>query len=124
MVGVGHHHDTTKGRAWMSRDWQVSEGTGWIGLDGVGQINPRRDSVDGGRQYFTAKTIDDDFADIRGESVTGGPETWYFEFDESFALRDPRSGSVLEVQISLLPGGKYSVKYRDGEWPHDSTGGW
>lgn len=108
----------------MGKEWKVSEGTGWIELDGLGRINPRRDSVDDGRQYFTVKTADDAFADVRGEGISGGPETWYFEFDQSFTVRDPKSGTVLEVQISLLPGGKYSLKYRDAEWPQDSSGGW
>lgn len=66
----------------MSSDWQVSEGTGWIPIEGFGQVAPRRDDVAGGRQYFTPKTSKGDYAKVAGDSITGGPETWHFEFDE------------------------------------------
>lgn len=107
----------------MSGDWQVVEGTGWIAVPGFGEINPRQDNVGGGRQYFTAKTEGDEFAKAAGEGVSGGPETWYYEFDSPFLLAD-RSGRVLEVTISLLVGGRYAVRYRQGEWPDHQSGGW
>ena len=62
----------------MNSDWQVEEGTGWIAIPGFGEINPRRDSVGGGRQYFTAKVNDGEYAKVTGESVSDGPETWFF----------------------------------------------
>lgn len=105
-------------------DWKVAEGTGWIGIEGFGQINPRRDNVDGGRTYFTAKTAVGGFAQVRGPEITHGPETWYYELDQPFFLRD-ENGTVLEVVISLLPAGKYAVKSRPGVWPEPvEHGGW
>lgn len=107
----------------MESQWQVEEGTGWIAISGFGQINPRRDNVDGSRQYFTAKTDEGEYAKVAGDSVTGGPETWYFEFDQPFFLAD-REGRTLETEISFLRGGRYAVRYRAGEWPIQVTGGW
>lgn len=107
----------------MNSNWQVEEGSGWIAIPGFGQINPRRDNVDGGRQYFTAMTIHDEYAKVAGDGIDGGPETWYFEFDQPFLLGD-RDGAAVEVEISLLAGGRYAVKYRDAEWPEEPTGGW
>ena len=106
-------------------DWVVTEGSGWIEIPDFGRINPRRDNVDGGRYYFTAKTPDGGYADARGPEVTEGPETWHYEPDQPFHLRDVTTGKVLEVVISLLAGGRYAVKSRPGEWPSPSTsGGW
>jgi hypothetical protein len=102
--------------------WQVAEGTGWISLPAFGRINPRRDNESGGRQYFTAMTDDGGFAQAYGSDVTGGPETWHFEFDRAFWL-EGRSSS-LEVEISLLEGGRYAVKFREGERPASAAGGW
>jgi hypothetical protein len=62
----------------MADEWQVVEGTGWIALVGFGRMNPRRDDVGGGRQYFTAKLHNDEYATATGSSITGGPETWHF----------------------------------------------
>ena len=107
----------------MSDEWQVVEGTGWISIAGFGRINPRRDNVDGGRQYFTAKTEGDTFAKANGECLSGGPETWHFEFDETFLLAD-EAGDAVELNISLLEGGRYAVRYRQGQWPSGHTGGW
>ena len=107
----------------MGDEWEVVEGTGWIDVPGFGQINPRRDDVGGGRQYFTATTEDGEVARARGESISGGPETWYFEFDDSFLLADTGE-HVVEVSISLLKGGRYAVRYRQGDWPTGQTGGW
>lgn len=108
----------------MDSEWQVSEGTGWIALPGFGRINPRRDNVSGGRQYFTAQTDEDEYARATGETITEGPETWHFEFDEPFYLAD-RGGRCLEVVISLLEGGRYAVKFRESTWPTPPTrGGW
>lgn len=39
----------------VTDQWQSIEGTGWITISGFGQINPRRDNVEGGRQFFDAK---------------------------------------------------------------------
>lgn len=108
----------------MDNEWQVAEGTGWIDIPGFGSINPRRDAVDGGRQYFDAKTEDGALARATGQSITGGPETHYFEFDEPFLLAHHRREPCLEVSISLLEGGRYAVKYRPGRWPSESAGGW
>lgn len=107
----------------MGSDWQVEEGTGWIAIPDFGEINPRRDSVDGGRQYFTAKIGNGEYAKVTGETISKGPETWYFEFDQPFLLAD-LDDRCLEVTISLLKGGRYAVKYRAGEWPTQVTGGW
>lgn len=107
----------------MSSDWQVEEGSGWIQISDFGRLAPRRDDIDGGRQYFTAKLPDDSYATVRGDSLSGGPETWHFEFDQPFWLAD-RYGRCLEVMISLLEGGRYAVKYRPGDLPVTSGGGW
>lgn len=107
----------------MAEDWKVSEGTGWIEIPGFGELNPRRDNVEGGRQYFTAKTADGGYAEVTGDSITGGPETYHFEFDQEFWLRDGHD-NVLEATISLLQGGRYAVKFRPGSWPIQSHGGW
>ena len=109
-------------------NWESIEGTGWIEVPGFGRINPRRDNeVAGGRQYFTAMTENDEHARATGPSIGGGPETWHFEFDQPFWLAD-RSGHCIEVEISLLVGGLYSVKYRPGTWPlgdsDSASGGW
>jgi len=69
-----------------NNEWQAVEGTGWIDVPGVGQINPRRGEVGGGRQYFIAKTANDEYARAAGVCISGGPETWFFEFDDPFFL--------------------------------------
>lgn len=107
----------------MGNSWKVVEGTGWLELLGFGRINPRQDNVGGGRQYFTAKTEDGGFAMARGDHISGGPETWYFEFEEPFFLADRRQ-QVVEVVISPLVGGRYRVRFRTGEWPNKAIGGW
>lgn len=107
----------------MEDPWNVVEGTGWITIPEFGEISPRRDNVAGGRQYFTAKVDNGDFASVTGEFISGGPETWHFDFDQPFWLAD-RSGRCVEVEVSLLEGGRYAVKYRLGAWPSGSTGGW
>lgn len=107
----------------MDEERQVVEGTGWIDIPGFGRINPRRDDEDGGRQYFTAMTDADEYAKATGECISGGPETWHFEFDELFYLAD-RADRVLEATISLLLGGRYAVKYQPGVWPSQAAGGW
>lgn len=108
----------------MADEWQVAEGTGWIELPGFGRINPRRDNVGGGRQYFTAQLRSGQYATAVGSGITEGPETWHFEFDEPFRLADSRGGNCLEVSISPLVGGRYAVKFRPGSWPQGGTGGW
>lgn len=60
---------------------------------------------------------------MTGESISGGPETWHFEFDQPFWLADRRDRR-LEMMISLLEGGRYAVTYRAGQWPSQVTGGW
>ncbi len=107
----------------MEDEWQVVEGTGWIAIPGFGQINPRRDNVAGGRQYFTAQLDNGEYARATGEGITEGPETWHFEFDQPFFLAD-RDGHCVEVSVSLLEGGRYAVKHRTGLWPSHGTGGW
>jgi hypothetical protein len=108
----------------MGNGWQVSEGTGWIGIVGFGRISPRQDNVDGGRQYFDAQLDNGEYARVAGEHISGGPETWHFEFDQPFFLSDG-DDLTLEVVISPLKGGRYAVKSRPGEWPHrEPTGGW
>jgi len=104
-------------------EWGVKEGTGWITIPDFGRINPRRDNENGGRQYFTAKTLDDEFCKAHGDCISKGPETFHFEFDQPFLLADGGT-HTLEVQISLLPGGRYAIKYREGEWPDDEAGPW
>jgi hypothetical protein len=107
----------------MSDEWQAVEGIDWIDVPGFGRINPRQDNEDGGRQYFNAITLGDEHARAMGDCISGGPETWTFEFDEHFWLED-RRGSVLEMSISLLPGGRYGVRYRPGVWPSEPSGAW
>ena len=112
-----------KGEDETLEQWQVVEGTGWIAIPGFGEINPRRDNEAGGRQYFSVTVSNGEYAKVAGPSITQGPETWNFEFDEEFWLAD-RDGHCLEIQISPLVGGRYAVKYRDGEWPNPVAGGW
>lgn len=107
----------------MDDNEQVVEGTGWIDMPGFGRINPRRDSFEGGRQYFTAMTDDGEYAKATGDAITGGPETFRYEPDLPFLLAD-RSGRCFEVTISFLVGGRYAVKYHPGVWPGGATGGW
>jgi len=107
----------------MGDEWQVIEGTGWIPMPEFGRINPRRDNAAGPREYFTAQTENDEFARVTGESISGGPETWFYEPDAPFLLADG-AGHCLEVEISVLAGGRYAVKYRPGVWPGGATGGW
>lgn len=104
-------------------EWKVVQGTGWVDMPGFGAINPRRDNVSGGREYFTAKTENEEIASATGSSITGGPETWYFAPDDLFFLADS-AGHCVEVTISFLLGGSYAVKYRLGIWPGGETGGW
>lgn len=107
----------------MTSEWQVVEGTGWITIPEFGRIDIRRDNhEEGGRQYFDALTDADTYVAATGSSLTGGPETWHFEYDEPFYLGDRRKRS-LEVSISLLEGGRHAVKYRPG-WPDGGSGGW
>ncbi len=107
----------------MNDKWQVQEGTGWIPMPGFGQINPRQDNEAGGRQYFTAMVDNGEYARVTGDDLTGGPETWNFEFDQPFLLAD-RDERCFEVTISPLVGGRYGVRYRPGNWPSSETGGW
>ncbi|MFC3275520.1 hypothetical protein ACFOE1_14525 [Agromyces mediolanus] len=107
----------------MDDEWQVVEGTGWIAMPGFGRIAPRRDNVAGGRQYFTAHVDGDEYATASGAEVTGGPETYYFEFDQPFLLADRTREQCVEATISLLVGGRYAVKYRKGQWP-SGGGAW
>lgn len=108
----------------MDGNWEAVNGTGWIGIPEFGRINPRQDNVDGGRQYFTVYLENGDLARVKGESIDGGPETWGFEFDQPFLLASLDGEACLEAQISLLPGGQYSFKYRPGTWVQSETGGW
>jgi len=109
----------------MSDDWKRIEGTGWIPLDGFGRINPRRDNVgDAGRTYFTAMTASDEYARALGNCITGGPETWFYEPDQPFYLSDSTGETCVEMEISLLEGGKYGVRFRPGQWPQEGGGAW
>lgn len=101
-------------------EWQVVEGTGWVGMPGFGRINPRRDNVAGGRQYFTAYVDNGEVAEASGTDITGGPETYNFEFEQPFLLADSTRQQCVEATISLLVGGRYAVRYRQSVWP---TGG-
>ncbi|WP_312980671.1 hypothetical protein [Corynebacterium sp.] len=104
--------------------WKKNEGTGWIELEGFGAINPRRDNVGpAGRYYFTAKTLDGEYATAYGSEITAGPETWHYEVDSPFYLKDS-AGHCIEVVVSLLAGGRYGVRYRDSVWPTDEAGAW
>jgi hypothetical protein len=107
----------------MSSEWQSVVGTGWITVPGFGQFGPRSDEVDGGRQYVTVMLDNGDYAKVVGDDITGGTETWYFEFDQPFFVGDG-ADKTLEVMLSPLPGGQYAVKFRDGQWPDNSGGGW
>lgn len=101
-----------------------TSGTGWLELEGFGRINPRSDNVGGGRDYFTAKTNDDGYAQVRGESVSGGPETYYFHYSEPFWLGD-ENGLWLRVEIERLSYGKYGVSYVESDPPiEEEVGGW
>jgi hypothetical protein len=68
-------------------------------------------------------TANGEYAQATGDCITGGTETWYYEFDQPFLLADG-SGHCIEVVISLLKGGRYAVKYHPGVWPSGGTGGW
>ena len=105
-------------------EWQAVEGTSWIDLPGFGRINPRRDDVDGGRQFFSAYVDNGERAEATGEGITQGPETYHFEFDQPFLLADRNRQWCVEMTISLLPGGLYGVRYRKGQWPSGGGGAW
>ena len=105
-------------------EWRVAEGTGWIAIPGFGRINPRRDNVDGGRQYFTAYVDNGEVALASGAEITEGPETYHFEFDQPFLLADSTRQHCVEVTISPLLGGRYGVRYREGQWPSGGGGAW
>lgn len=103
-------------------EWLRVEGTGWIDIPGFGRINPRRDNVNDGRQYFTAKTEADTYAVAKGDSISEGPETWHFLPDEPFFLSSAEWD--LEMEIVFLDGGRYGVKYRESSPPATTGGGW
>lgn len=107
----------------MESKWITAEGTGWITLEGFGQINPRNDGVDGGRYYFTAKTLKDEYAMARGSEITGSRETWFYELDQPFVLSD-YDDNCIEVIISQLLGGRYAVRHRIVLCQSLETGGW
>jgi|GEM_PF-1710761 hypothetical protein len=108
-----------------TQQWQKTEGTGWIELERFGTINPRRDNVGtAGRYYFTAKTLNGGYATACGPEVTEGPETWFYEVDTPFHLKDTETESCIEVVISLLAGGRYGVRYRDSIWPTSEASAW
>jgi hypothetical protein len=107
----------------MNDESQVVEGTGWIGLPGFGRINPRRDNVNGGRQYFTAHVANGEIAEAAGAEITGGPDTFYFEYDQPFLLADHTRQHCIEATISLLPGGRYAVRFEKSQWP-SGGGAW
>lgn len=64
-----------------------------------------------------------EFAAATGSDIEGGPETYHYMADSPFNLKDT-AGNCIEVEISLLAGGRYSVRYRDGVWPVDNGGAW
>lgn len=108
----------------MGDKWEVVEGLSVIAVAEVAELNLRRDNHDGPRQYFDAITATGERAKVAGPTITGGPETWHFEFDEPFLIAD-RSGVCREVMISQLEGGRYAVKHREGFWPSaEAAGGW
>lgn len=107
----------------MDDELHVVGGTGCISMAGFGQINRRRENVAGGRQYFTVKTDNGEYATAAGESITGGPETWHYEPDIPFLLADC-ARLCIEVTRSFQVGGRYAVKYRYGVWPSGETGAW
>ncbi|WP_144313683.1 hypothetical protein [Corynebacterium glyciniphilum] len=105
--------------------WARSDGSGWIPLGRFGEINPVSDNEgDAGRFFFYAKTPNGEYARAKGPEVTGGDECWQYEVDQPFHLKDT-SGNCIEVIISRLIGGRYSVQYRDSVWPTDEgSGAW
>lgn len=104
--------------------WKKAEGIGWIELAGFGAINPRRDNVgDAGRYYFTATTLDGGYAAATGTAIEDGPETYFYEVDSPFYLKDA-DGRCIEVVVSLLAGSRYGVRYQDSEWPFDEESAW
>jgi hypothetical protein len=107
----------------VADEWKSAEGTGWITIPGFGEIDPRRDNVAGGRQYFTAKLDNGEYARTVDGALKGGPDTWYYDEDVPFLLGD-RDGNCLEVEIGSLGGGRNVVRYRPGQWPAEHAGGW
>lgn len=106
--------------------WKKAEGIGWIELAGFGAINPRRDNVGpAGRYYFTATTLNGGYATATGTAIEdeNGPETYFYEVDSPFYLKDT-DGRCIEVVVSLLAGGRYGVKYQDSEWPFGEESAW
>ena len=104
--------------------WKKAEGIGWIELAGFGAINPRRDIVgDAGRYYFTATTLAGGYAEATGPAIKGGPETYFYEVDNPFYLKDTEKRCI-EVVVSLLAGGRYGVRYKNSEWPIEEESAW
>lgn len=106
--------------------WKKAEGIGWIELAGFGAINPRRDNVGpGGRYYFTATTLNGGYATATGTAIEdeNGPETYFYEVDSPFYLKDT-DGRCIEVVVSLLAGGRYGVRYQDSAWPSNEESAW
>ncbi|WP_420097245.1 hypothetical protein [Brevibacterium sediminis] len=114
------HNETGDG----APQWKKTEGIGWIELAGFGAINPRRDNVGpAGRYYFTATTLDGGYAVATGPEITDGPETYFYEVDSPFYLKDT-GGNCIEVVVSLLAGGRYGVRYQKSTWPANEAGAW
>lgn len=115
--GSAENHDDTS-------QWKKAEGIGWIELAGFGAINPRRDNVgEAGRYYFTATTLNGGYATATGTAIEDGPETYFYEVDSPFYLKDT-DGRCIEVVVSLLAGGRYGVRYQDSAWPSNEESAW
>jgi len=69
-------------------------------------------------------TASDEYARALGNCITGGPETWFYEPDQPFYLSDSTGETCVEMEISLLEGGKYGVRFRPGQWPQEGGGAW
>jgi hypothetical protein len=68
-------------------------------------------------------TLQDEYCRAHGDTLDGGPETFGFQFDQPFLLADADS-NTLEIEISLVAGGRYAIRYREGSWPTGSAGAW
>lgn len=51
-----------------------------------------------------------------------GLKTWYYEPDQPFYLADSTAESCIRMEISILQGGKYGIRFYPSHWPQQDGG--